>query len=193
MLQWFECISMTQIMELIKPFVKYSKDYRECEDVYKKAQIYNQWYCETTLAIAETKKRNNDCDVCDFCYANVIKNSVVCHQCLFPLRTNFIHEELAMYTLLSVCYYEENYLKNTFQDDNSRNIWKQRLVMTWKMYNNCENDNKIYNVTQDKCIQCGNANYCIDDRFEKKFFNFNLFCETCLFPLFQIVVISCDN
>ncbi|UJZ89053.1 ac52 [Erannis ankeraria nucleopolyhedrovirus] len=181
---------MTQIMELIKPFVKYSKNYRECDDVNKKAQIYNRWHCEATLVVAakSIEDCNNDCDVCDFCYANVIKNSVVCRHCLFPLRTNFIDEELAMYTLLSVCYYEENYIKNNFQDQNSRNVWKQRLIMTWKMYDNCVNENKIYNVTQDKCMQCGDANSCIDGRFEKRNFSFNLFCKTCLFPLFQIVV-----
>ncbi|ABY65768.1 hypothetical protein [Orgyia leucostigma nucleopolyhedrovirus] len=201
-------------MELIRLFVKYSKHYRTCKDSEKKNKIYHEWSKAMNShthkyinVFAHTKngdiandgsegnyKNNVELNLCDFCYSGNY-NSFVCNQCLFPCCEN---EELATYSLLSVCFYEEN------EDDVRRighdhqqaatmmtqrqvlahhqhMVWVQRLKLAWKLH---ERAGKIYKIVYERCVQCETPTF--DLGYVTTTFDYRLFCDKCLFPLFTI-------
>ncbi|AGR56792.1 ac52 [Hemileuca sp. nucleopolyhedrovirus] len=151
--------------------------------------------------VDETKKngvdktKNNGVDnhvgnnvVCDFCYETVENELPVCRSCFFPLCEQLMDKELALYTLLSVCFYEENgECLNVSQtvpviNDEKYNVWTQRLKLTWQMY---ENEDKLYKIMYTHCVQCELPTIFLG--YTTKNFNPNLFCRRCMFPLFVIL------
>lgn len=169
-------------MELIKPFVKYSRTYRFCDDVSSKSEIFSCWYKEANVAL-QTYVGNTV--ICDFCYTDNV-NTLYCRQCLFPLfYSKLIDKELIIYSLLSVCYWESNEETAIYETAHvSQIIWRERIKITWKMYENI--DNKLYKITSNKCIQCEQK--CYIQNFKTNKFTYDLFCSKCLFPLFEIVI-----
>ena len=168
-------------MALVKPFVRYSRLYRLTKDSNVKRIIYANWYREIahlTSLTAPVLLAKCAAGQCGFCYSVANEfNCTFCKNCLFPInhvdRTN---DELFTYCMLSVCYFE------TFCASVShRTVYKQRLKMTWYEY---ECANKTYATTHPKCYQCKRKNSNVTAAYT--YFNDKMFCNTCLFPLFDI-------
>ncbi|QHB21687.1 ac52 [Artaxa digramma nucleopolyhedrovirus] len=197
-------------MELIKSFVKYSKSYRNCSDFYTKKQIYNKWIDDTTKTTHESAivdrliassftlttvaaRRSDSVDEdsgaasCEFCYAAAsFTTFMCCDKCLYPFCKRIMDEELATYSLLSVCFYEENEME-ILKDACSITkyvVWSQRLRFTWQLHQNSNDKNKFYKIVHKKCIQCNRRTSLLG--FTTQTFNLNLFCQQCMFPLFCI-------
>nr|QBI90261.1 hypothetical protein [Trichoplusia ni single nucleopolyhedrovirus] len=111
-------------MELIKPFIKYSRLYRTTGDTIRKELVYRRWWSEIkkTKAIHSTINRSDsggsDSSMednsgviihnnffCQFCFTSNKELRLCCSQCLFPLDCSE-NEELVNYIIISVCYYE---------------------------------------------------------------------------------------
>ncbi|AHH82635.1 ORF-46 [Buzura suppressaria nucleopolyhedrovirus] len=172
-------------MELIRAFVKYSKPYRKCATVESKNEIFNIWKHEIHL--------NNDLKsrcverVCDFCLNAGVDDCVfdddcrVCSRCLFPEYERDQDKELAEYSLISVCFYEECEIRSC--DAHSFTVWLERLQFNWRMHQN--HYTKLYRNVHPTCIQCETPNAY--NNFTTTDFNVKLFCKKCLFPLFVIL------
>ncbi|AAY83971.1 ORF-40 peptide [Chrysodeixis chalcites nucleopolyhedrovirus] len=111
-------------MELIKPFIKYSRLYRTANDTVRKELVYRRWWCEIkkTLVMNTIKRSDSggsdssvedNCRIlynnffCKFCFTlNNKESHLCCAQCLFPLDDSSENEELINYIVISVCYYE---------------------------------------------------------------------------------------
>lgn len=163
-------------MELIKPFVKYSKLYRRSKDDGARQLIYNSWCNEIEKTCSASPRQSLRGNAhCNFCYTINEQEQQFCTQCFFPL---FGDEELATYCMLSVCYYE-----TICESSSHRTVYRQRLKMTWYEH---ERSGKVYEVIHPKCYQCKRANQNVNAKFT--YFNDNMFCSTCMFPLFVISI-----
>ncbi|AIE47774.1 ac52-like protein [Peridroma alphabaculovirus] len=160
-------------MELIKPFVKYSRMYRRTTDSGVKQSIYNQWRGEVRQHVDELDDAREQ-RLCGFCYAPHTAAHRFCTQCLFPLRD----EEFITYCMLSVCYYE-----TSCDSPTHRNVYRQRLKMTWYEH---ERQNKLYEVAHRRCIQCRQLCRNVGAKFT--YFNDKMFCSKCLFPMFIVTI-----
>ncbi|AAM95123.1 hypothetical protein HaMNV_gp130 [Helicoverpa armigera multiple nucleopolyhedrovirus] len=166
-------------MELIKPFIKYSQLYRHTKDDNARRLIYKNWCSE----IGETRvqstlmvSRNNA--KCDYCYNVNDQQQQFCTQCFFPLSGN--DTEFMTYCLLSVCYFETN-----CESLCHRTVYRQRLKMIWYEY---ERSDKVYEIVHSKCYQCQRINENVNAKYT--YFNDEMFCITCMFPLFVIQIQS---
>jgi Protein of unknown function (DUF2616) len=165
-------------MELIKPFVKYSKMYRHTTDKRVRRFIYNSWCAEAqqaaTAAMTTSQPISN---LCAFCYT-VNDTATFCTHCLFPLACD---EEFGTYCLLSVCYHESS--NNCVAASRShRTVYRQRLKMTWYEY---ERSGKTYHIAHSECFQCKRSTKSSFGA-QYTYFNDNMFCSNCMFPLFTI-------
>ncbi|QEI03659.1 hypothetical protein [Rachiplusia nu nucleopolyhedrovirus] len=180
-------------MELIKPFIRYSRLYRITVDEQEKSEIFNQW----TRAVGDQSNHqllsSSELATCEFCYTKQhTKSSQFCGKCFFPLSLEKnIGQELSTYSIISVCFYEqlldeqENYTDITCSTN--RLVWQERLRFTWCMY---ESTSKLYKIDLLQCIQCCAAVHCKQYNLREVYyssFSFNLFCKYCLFPLFKIL------
>nr|AIX47891.1 hypothetical protein [Lymantria dispar multiple nucleopolyhedrovirus]QCQ67304.1 hypothetical protein [Lymantria dispar multiple nucleopolyhedrovirus]QCQ67464.1 hypothetical protein [Lymantria dispar multiple nucleopolyhedrovirus]QIT08099.1 hypothetical protein [Lymantria dispar multiple nucleopolyhedrovirus] len=176
-------------MELIKPFVKYSRAYRTSANSAAKNKILHEWAKEIDgCRRAETDRRF----FCDFCQVLCDETAIcACRHCFFPRCTSRLDQELSTYALLSVCYWELQESERRSRD--ARTVWLERIKFTWITY---EDSDKVYipNAARGDnelvCVQCQRL---IDRRACEQFhdapcqdFNVNLFCSHCLFPLFDI-------
>ncbi len=174
-------------MELIKPFVQYSRSYRIAGDEQEKSTIFKQW----CLAIGKLPVSSDDStcteDFCDFCYSRQTYTSF-CLECLFPLPSRchdrIINQELFTYSVISVCFYEL-LLNSTTTSNIDRLVWQERIKFTWRMHESMTT--KLYKVDCVQCFQCrtsSSENLC--DIYYNSF-SLKLFCVNCLFPLFTII------
>nr|QGW49173.1 hypothetical protein [Chrysodeixis includens nucleopolyhedrovirus]QGW49453.1 hypothetical protein [Chrysodeixis includens nucleopolyhedrovirus]QGW49593.1 hypothetical protein [Chrysodeixis includens nucleopolyhedrovirus]QGW49873.1 hypothetical protein [Chrysodeixis includens nucleopolyhedrovirus]QGW50013.1 hypothetical protein [Chrysodeixis includens nucleopolyhedrovirus] len=200
-------------MELIKPFIKYSRLYRTANDNIRKELVYRRWWCEirkTMPPMNTTIKRSDsggsDSSVeeiipnnffCNFCFTTNKESRLCCNQCLFPLECNE-HEELINYIIISVCYYESIDYSGGDDNDNdddrgekkinsmmvdNKNVWRERIRFAWQSY---ESKIKLYKIHYEKCLQCDQP--CrLTGSVYFYCFSFKLFCKRCFFPLFRIV------
>ncbi|QWO71572.1 AC52-like protein [Orgyia pseudotsugata single capsid nuclopolyhedrovirus] len=197
-------LSVDQIMELIKPFVKYSKTYRTCSDSSLKNKIYDLWNEAASLRLNDFVVDDDDrsvqpvdtcstAEVCDFCFADIENCRLACRQCLFPCCED---KEIATYSLLSVCFYEENHenlqARLRANDPESMQVqhavWVRRLELAWKLH---ERANKTYTIVHEECVQCETPVSCLGHT--TCVFDYKLFCEKCLFPLFVINNTTSDD
>ncbi|AIU41276.1 ac52 [Sucra jujuba nucleopolyhedrovirus] len=128
--------------------------------------------------------------VCDYCYA-VDKSIVVatrdrqsvCANCLFPKYRAEADKELAAYSLISVCFFEENECADAVVKINqdTLTVWIERLRLIYNMH---QNYTKLYRVVHTKCVQC--EKQTTNFAFTTVAFDVRLFCTKCLFPLFAI-------
>ncbi|QNV47832.1 ac52-like protein [Alphabaculovirus altersperidaniae] len=180
-------------MELIKPFLKYSRLYRSASNKNVCKFIYKLWSDETqymrndkNLSFSHLMTNSIE-EKCVFCTetidGSVVGNSVLfCNHCFFPQIG--MDEEFATYCLLSVCFYESNINGNDDDETSSqRTVYKQRLKMTWYNY---ERLGKIYKVSCFKCHQCHHKTDNVGAKFT--YFSDNMFCNNCMFPLFNIII-----
>nr|WUR10797.1 hypothetical protein Caab_088 [Calliteara abietis nucleopolyhedrovirus] len=119
----------------------------------------------------------------------------VCDNCLFPLSCSLTcnDKELFTYLLLSACFYEENAKNiNLWQQtcervsiffDDDYLVWVQRIKFVWNT-NKHINEKKYVNV-RATCLQCDA--FSLWPNLIVKTFDYRLFCQYCLFPLFKIV------
>ncbi|AJD80731.1 hypothetical protein [Pseudoplusia includens SNPV IE] len=198
-------------MELIKPFVKYSRLYRTANDNIRKELVYRRWWCEIrkTMPPMNTTIKRSDSGGSDssveeiipnnffvFCFTTNKESRLCCNQCLFPLECNE-HEELINYIIISVCYYESmDYSGGDNDNDDDRgekkinsmmvdnkNVWRERIRFAWQSY---ESKIKLYKIHYEKCLQCDQP--CrLTGSVYFYCFSFKLFCKRCFFPLFRIV------
>nr|AOL56477.1 hypothetical protein [Chrysodeixis includens nucleopolyhedrovirus] len=198
-------------MELIKPFVKYSRLYRTANDNIRKELVYRRWWCEIrkTMPPMNTTIKRSDSGGSDSSVEEIIPNNffvicfttnkesrLCCNQCLFPLECNE-HEELINYIIISVCYYESmDYSGGDNDNDDDRgekkinsmmvdnkNVWRERIRFAWQSY---ESKIKLYKIHYEKCLQCDQP--CrLTGSVYFYCFSFKLFCKRCFFPLFRIV------
>nr|AIW01521.1 hypothetical protein [Spodoptera frugiperda multiple nucleopolyhedrovirus] len=176
-------------MELIIPFLHYSKLYRLATSENVRRLIYDQWSKDTTNItrdLSSTKAVSSSTN-CVFCHEkfNQDKDRYFCDFCFFP-RTG-VDEEFATYCLLSVCYYET---AGEIVDDNNgtesssqRVVYRQRLKMTWYNY---ERIGKMYEVLYPQCYQCKSLTRNLGAKFY--YFDDRMFCDNCMFPLFIIIL-----
>jgi hypothetical protein len=175
-------------MELIKPFIKYSKLYRHATDKRVKTLIYEKWHEEVKRSMSTLVNDTIGADVvmCIFCYKlNTVTDISdtehcvsFCLHCFFPLLCN---DEFITYCMLSVCYYE-----SSCTAPSHRTVYRQRLKMTWYEH---EQPGKMYDVVYRKCVQCNLYNENVGKSFS--YFNELLFCYNCMFPLFIILIQNC--
>ncbi|AXS67702.1 ac52-like protein [Cryptophlebia peltastica nucleopolyhedrovirus] len=165
-------------MNLIEPFIKYSKLYKKLTDPTVRTQFFDQ--CNERLAsFKEPFMRQSSCavSVCDYCFTDN-SGTELCKNCLFPVCILKTDKEFSMYCLLSVCYWEMNMHEVS---ENDYTVWNARVKMAWTLH---ETHDKIYKVDIEQCLQCES---CVSDsELVTKKFNYDLFCRRCLFPLFQI-------
>ncbi|AWW14411.1 hypothetical protein KM620_gp051 [Hyposidra talaca nucleopolyhedrovirus] len=173
-------------MELIRAFVKYSKPYRKSASAELKNKIFDTWKHEIHL---NNELANRCCaeKVCDFCLKTSGDDCVfdddrrVCGRCLFPNYERDQDRELAEYSLISVCFYEECQMRCC--DAHSLTVWLERLKLNWRMHQN--HYTKLYRNVHPECIQCETVN--ANNGFTTTDFSVKLFCKNCLFPLFVIL------
>ncbi|QUJ09230.1 hypothetical protein Gyru_ORF35 [Gynaephora ruoergensis nucleopolyhedrovirus] len=189
--------------KLIKSFLKYSRLYRNCDNRLKKKQIYNKWiedvvsvksdkpiHIDNNFEEKTNKQEQNDVVVvaaktcCEFCYA-ASSSTWCCDQCFYPRCKRLMGEEFATYLLLSVCFFEENEIEliNDGLTIADYVVWLQRLRLAWFMHQNCSKP-KIYKIVHEKCIQCDKRT--LFSEYTTHTFNWKLFCQRCMFPLFSI-------
>nr|ANS70935.1 hypothetical protein [Lymantria dispar multiple nucleopolyhedrovirus] len=188
-------------MELIKPFVKYSRAYRTSDDSSLKNKIKTQIEIElgTDQQQHQQQQHNHrNSFFCDFCQA-FAGAARFCNRCFFPKCETALDQELATYALLSVCYWELN--EHERESHNARTVWLERIKFTWIMHEN--NEDKVYraNDSSPVCVQC--QRFCEQsppsspssltpstttdtDNGQSTTFDENLFCPHCLFPTFYI-------
>ncbi|ADD73759.1 ORF50 [Lymantria xylina nucleopolyhedrovirus] len=178
-------------MELIKPFVKYSRAYRTCGDSTAKNKILHDWVKEVGGCQRSDADRQSNF-FCDFCQALCDEIAIcACRHCFFPRCTSRLEQELTTYALLSVCYWELQ--ESERRSPNVRTVWLERIKFMWITH---EDPDKVYrfNATRSDnelvCVQCQHPiDYRVYKHFESKShnsFNVNLFCPHCLFPIFDI-------
>lgn len=174
------------IMELIKPFLKYSRLYRSTSSKSKNVRkfIYKLWSKETECMRAALKnthhrQRGAKCLFCNEEETGGDNDIVFCKHCFFPRLG--MDEEFATYCLLSACFYESN--GNGLDNDSQRTVYMQRLKMTWYDY---ERLGKLYEVSYPQCYQCHGQTHNVGAKFT--YFNDAMFCNNCMFPLFNIVI-----
>ncbi|AUF81566.1 ac52 [Malacosoma neustria nucleopolyhedrovirus] len=188
-------------MELIIPFVKYSLSFRRAANCSsKRTDIYNKWKkCVLNTKHNVTSNRFEHDAICDFCYAK--NQSYFCTKCLYPIFCERnVERELAMYAMISMCFWETVSCDNDHNDDDddssaatsetTKFVWRQRLKTIWDQHaDNYRHERETFRFAE-MCIQCNrltdNKNSDID--FIK--FNVHLFCNECLFPLFYV---NCNN
>ncbi|AUV65384.1 hypothetical protein [Alphabaculovirus myunipunctae] len=167
-------------MELIKPFIRYSKMYRRATDERVKSFIYDKWSDEVNVVAAvDSSSSSSKMQMCGYCHTSAA--TAFCDICLFPLAAA-CDEELATYCLLSVCYFESVCASASATTTSHRIVYRQRLKMTWYEH---ERPGKVYRVIYRKCFQCKRlTNDNVDDTYI--YFDDSMFCSNCMFPLFQI-------
>ncbi|QAT90396.1 hypothetical protein KM622_gp110 [Spodoptera exempta nucleopolyhedrovirus] len=171
-------------MELIKPFLKYSKLYRQTADANVRRRIFNQWSFETNYRSAVA---NCSCVAtirCIFCHEYSLQCSEkeqFCTHCLFPLAGG-ADEEWVTYCLSSICFYESD-----TSEESHRTVYKQRLKMIWYEY---ERYDKVYEIIYFKCQQCNSDTSSSIVGLKFIYFTDVMFCMNCLFPLFKIKFIE---
>nr|QKO28995.1 hypothetical protein [Spodoptera exigua multiple nucleopolyhedrovirus] len=183
----FRLGTLETIMELIKPFLKYSRIYRSTTAESSKSVrkfIYKLWSKETECIRAALKNHHHHQTQyyakCLFCNeAGDSDDDVFCKYCFFPRLG--IDEEFATYCLLSACFYESN--GNGIDNNSQRTVYMQRLKMTWYDY---ERLGKLYEVSYPQCYQCHSKTNNVGAKFT--YFNDAMFCNNCMFPLFNIVI-----
>ncbi|ABF47373.1 ac52-like protein [Clanis bilineata nucleopolyhedrovirus] len=195
-------------MELIKPFLKYSKQFRACDDFNRKAKIFEKWSIEAESAVMATNTQhsldnngsndNEPCEktrvftqiecplrrgfkVCDFC-CHVNTNATFCKECLFPLCSGSGKSDAVDDEMIMYWLISVSFWElNSDNSLASMNVWRQRLKITWQMNHNFY---KMYTVIYRNCVQCHKL--CENVYFRTNQFSFKLFCKDCLFPLFII-------
>lgn len=163
-------------MELIKPFLKYSKLYRNISDEAVRQLIYSTWCSQQ-----QQQEKISSVLMCMYCHANVRTDDKrqYCDQCLFPLYAD--DDEVALYCLLSICFYESS----TCNADSHRIVYRQRIKMTWYEH---ESHDKVYIVCHAKCLQCRQKIQNVGARYT--YFDERMFCKNCMFPLFNVTFLS---
>ncbi|BAC67297.1 hypothetical protein AhnVgp046 [Adoxophyes honmai nucleopolyhedrovirus] len=163
-------------MEIIEPFIYHSKLYRSLKQSPIKNKLFLQWNDESVKQKQKFMRQRSSV-VCEYCFN---ENTAVdlCKHCLFPLCVLNIDKELALYCLLSVCFWEDG------KADNYQ-IWRSRIQMAWESQ---KNTYKVYTIIVHQCMQCGAK--VNETNVTLKKFDFKLFCINCLFPLFQISISS---
>ncbi|QEI03477.1 hypothetical protein [Spodoptera cosmioides nucleopolyhedrovirus] len=173
-------------MELIKPFLKYSRLYRSTSSKSKNVRkfIYKLWTKETQyIRNDETLKGSTTIIKCLFCNEET-EDNIFCTHCFFPQFG--MDEEFATYCLLSACFYESNSGSFGGSDadvESQRTVYLQRLKMTWYDH---ERLGKLYEVSYPKCYQCHTRTHNVGAKFT--YFDDAMFCSNCMFPLFNIVI-----
>ncbi|QED40564.1 hypothetical protein [Chrysodeixis includens nucleopolyhedrovirus] len=172
-------------MELIKPFIQYSRLYRFSQNERERQRIFNSWSQVTNYTGASSLSTLSN-QTCDFCYK--IQNGVrFCSGCLFPLvlPENDIVQELSAYSIVSACFYEAVFNLESKDVTVIRPVWEQRIHFVWCMYDTSNKLCKIDNA--ESCVQCGlrrNDDEKNNDSLFYNCFSFDLFCKQCLFPMF---------
>ncbi|AIZ48673.1 asb116 [Agrotis segetum nucleopolyhedrovirus B] len=187
-------------MELIIPFLKYSKLYRQTtENEVLRQLIYRKWFTDiksssttttlsTTTTTIGTTTTTPVLPRCEFCHesATTPPQQQFCEHCLFPLYG--FDEELTTYCLLSVCYFESSNHCNGNHEESHRIVYQQRLKMTWYEY---ERPGKLYEICHRRCFQCHRKTLNVGDEFT--YFCDLMFCSNCMFPLFNIKMYQVIN
>lgn len=174
-------------MELIKPFLKYSRPYRSSTNKNVRRSIHRQWSKETTKLIRDNAELMPPQEErCVFCNETTNAKMVFCKYCFFPQMGQVDDEEFITYCLLSVCYYEESNDELAESIVSSqRTVYKQRLKMTWYDH---ERMGKTYEVIYPQCCQCNSKTQNLGTTFI--YFDERMFCINCMFPLFQIIIFN---
>ncbi|ACI47482.1 unknown [Spodoptera litura nucleopolyhedrovirus II] len=173
-------------MELIKPFLKYSRLYRSTTSKSRNVRkfIYKLWSRETQYIRDDDTLKSNNSRIrikCLFCNEEG-EDDIFCKHCFFPQLG--MDEEFATYCLLSACFYESNGGGGGGGDvESQRTVYLQRLKMTWYDH---ERLGKAYEVSYPKCFQCHTRTHNVGAKFT--YFNDAMFCSNCMFPLFNIVI-----
>lgn len=177
--------TINRVMELIKPFLKYSKLYRQTTSPSVRHAIYYKWYNEIKPFCGVRSATDTMIATrCIFCHENLERHDKqrrFCKHCLFPLYG--FDEELITYCLLSVCYYEGSSSLSYSSEESHRTVYRQRLKMTWYEF---ERMGKLYEVHYPHCLQCHRKTASVGAKFT--YFNDLMFCSHCMFPLFNIIM-----
>ncbi|AKR17348.1 hypothetical protein [Urbanus proteus nucleopolyhedrovirus] len=168
-------------MELIKPFLKYSKLYRTSGDKLTKQKIYNKWFNEIKYYTMTSLDAH-----CEYCFKFNQNNIGFCQECLYPLNQMYpTIEDILTYCLLSVCFYEttKNDTKQNGDILNLYKIYQERIKVAHSTFVSQKNFYKRYVIVDEICAQCKNFNYKHTKMYND--FSLELFCNYCLFPLFE--------
>ncbi|UZE89772.1 hypothetical protein [Parapoynx stagnalis nucleopolyhedrovirus] len=179
--------------KLIKAFKKYSTNYKNCASQRQRLILYHMWLKDVKEEMMNYDYQNMSV-YCEQCTSETTANEYLCcRTCLFPIIDDFngryeltCQQQLNLFALLSVCYWEERSKSDNFEEENTKFIWKQRLRIAWFSINRdfvCFFDNANCFV----CFQCSTHNTRALKYYKVKVktFDENYFCEKCLFPLFD--------
>nr|UQV25576.1 hypothetical protein [Spodoptera litura nucleopolyhedrovirus] len=196
----------------IKPFVRYSKSFRDSVSCRDKIMVRDRWIDDVITIASELQDDRVEVykrvERCEFCGNKCSesdgheRDKYFCSKCFFPL---FYCEtrcatEWTVFALLSVYYWESSErLDDGETDYNLHVVWKERIKIAWmcerlqsRKENMCCGN---YIVKKYKaCVQCKH----VDDRDhteEMVFFDFDytMFCKKCLFPRFECDLCQSNN
>jgi hypothetical protein len=192
--------------KLIRAYKKYSPIYKNCTVQHQRLVLYQRWTQEITETAAHeitdnvtSFKQQNWPVYCELCTSETIANEYLCCiKCLFPIVNNLnceltAQQQLNLFALLSVCYWEEKLNNNNFTDkkleENTKLIWTHRLRMAWL---SSKKNFVCFLANSTVCTQCNRNNFHIMKYYSCKLklqnFNVNYFCQDCLFPLFDKLI-----
>lgn len=192
--------TLTSNFKLIKAYKKYSIDYKNCTVQQQRIDLYHKWLQEVidTKEYSVTSYNYQNLAVyCELCISETTANEYLCcRKCLFPIIDDLnghykltSQQQLNVFALLSVCYWEEKLnTTNTNKEleENTKLIWKHRLRIAWL---SIKRNFVCFIANTSICFQCNKNNLHISqsNAYNSKIQNFNVnyFCQDCLFPLFD--------